>query len=272
MDDQAAESEDISTGSITARLMNAMRLENRPEEKEKEKTNSVVNGEGSESFNGDFSEMNGETNSDERPSASFFPDSNAPMWKAATAKQDYAQIDERLKLELRHMGFLGLEDEPDFDAHYDDDTAQRLRSMQSELRKQMIVNGSRKARLLSIAEEQMGYQEFTTIRDDLDTQVNQAFSKRNRLTSKGKKNVKRPSAAGGLLGGAGMSRPGIGDMARTLMDRRRRWKSTIEPVFSDDVTKVRTAGESIFRNEDMGPFVAAEKDRLEEELQLSGLG
>ena len=270
MDDQVAETEEISTGPMTTRFLSAMRFEHRPEEKEK--VNGTVNGDANESMNGDVGEQNTEPN-DDRPPATLLPDSNAQAWKSATAKLDYAQVDERLKQELRYIGILGAEDEPDYDAHYDDEVAQRLRFLQSELRKQMIINGARKSRLLQMAEEQMGYQEFTTIRDDLDNQVVQAFSKRNRLTSKGKKNVKRPSAAGGLsTAGAGVSRPGIGDMARTLMDRRRRWKSTIEPVFSEDVTKVRDSEESVFRDEDMAPFVAVEKDRLEEELQLSSLG
>ena len=271
MDDHVAETEDISTGPMTSRFLSAMRFEHRPEDKEK--VNGLVNGETNEAVNGDIAEANGEQNHDDRPPATYFPESNTPAWKTGVAKQDYVQVDERLKQELRYIGFLGQEDEPDYDAHYDDEVAQRLRFLQSELRKQMIINGARKSRLLQMAEEQMGYQEYTTIRDDLDSQVVQAFSKRNRLTGKGKKNVKRPSAAGGLSAtGAGVSRPGIGDMARTLMDRRRRWKSTIEPVFSDDVTKVRISDESIFKDEDMASFVAGEKERLDEELQLNGLG
>ena len=271
MDDHVVESEEVSTGPMTGRFLSAMRFEHRPEEKEK--VNGLVNGEMGDAINGDAGEPSTEPSVDDRPPASYFPESNTSTWKAGTARQDYAQVDERLKQELRHIGFLGQEDEPDYDAHYDDEVAQRLRFLQSELRKQMIVNGARKSRLLQLAEEQMGYQEYTTIRDDLDSQVVQAFSKRNRLTGKGKKNVKRPSAAGGFsTTGAGVSRPGIGDMARTLMDRRRRWKSTIEPVFSEDVTTVRGPDESVFKDEDMAAYVAAEKERLDEELQLSGLG
>ena len=136
----------------------------------------------------------------------------------------------------------------------------------------MIVNGARKARLLQIAEEHMGHQEFTTIRDDLDSQVVQAFAKRNRTIGKGKKNVKRPGGAGGgshFAGGAGVSKPGIGDAARTLIDRRKRWIGTIVPIFSDDVTKVRTSGDNIFNDEDIAPFIAAEKERLDEETEMA---
>jgi transcriptional adapter 3 len=252
-----------------------MRFEHRPEEKEKP-PNGLVNGESS--ANAALSADNpgehaGDVIHDDRvPPATFLPESNGTVWKSPAAKQDYAQLEERTKAELRHLGFLGQDVEPDYDAHYDDEVGQRLRLLQSELKKQMIINGARKARLAQIAEEYMGYQEFAHIRDDLDTQVVQAFSKRNRTLGKGKKNNKRPGGAGGgsHFSGAngassGISRPGIGDAARAIMDRRRRWNNTISPIFSGEVTKVRGPEDSIFRDEDMQPFINAEKERLEEE-------
>ena len=272
MDDDVAETDQISAGPMLNRLLSTMRFEHRPEDKER--MNGMLNGDSTTNtwMNGDsVSEHNADSN-DDRPSATLFAESNTPGWKVPGAKQDYSQVEERLKAELRYIGFLGQDDEPDYDAHFDDEVAQRLRLLQSELRRQMIINGARKTRLAQIADEHMAYQEFATIRDDLDSQVVQAFSKRNRTLGKGKKNVKRPGGAGGgshypaAGAGAGIPKPGIGDVARSLMDRRRRWNTTIGPVFTEDATIVKGSEDSIFLDADMAPVVAAEKDRLEEEV------
>ena len=276
MDDDVAETDKVSGPPMLNRLLSTMRFEHRPEDKEK--MNGILNGDSTMNglSNGDGEPPN-EPNNDDRPPATYFPEPNNPNWKVPSQRQDYNQVDERLKGELRFLGFLGQEDEPDFDAHYDDEVAQRLRFLQGQLRKQMVINGARKARLLQIAEEQMGYQEFATIREDLDNQVNQAFTKRNRTIGKGKKNVKRPGGAGGGShfpaggGGPGISKPGIGDAARIVLDRRRRWKAAIEPAFSEDITQQRGADDSIFNEKDMAPLIAAETEKLDEELaELNG--
>ena len=269
MDDRVAETENISLGPMTSRLLSTMRFERRPEEKEK--ANGVLNIDAMDISIPESADPNAEPTNDDHPPATLFAESTNPNWKASTAKHDYSQMDERLKQELRYIGFLGQEDEPDYDAHYDDEIAQRLRFLQSELRTQMVINGARKSRLEALAKEVMAWQEYATINDDLDSQVNQAFSKRNRLTGKGKKNVKRPSAAGGLsnVGGSGVARPGIGEMARTLMDRRRRWKTTVEPVFGEDLSHVRNPEDSVFHERDMELYMVEEKEKLEEELAAS---
>ena len=267
MDDETAETDQISAGPMLSRLLSTLRFEYRPED------HGGLNGESASTWTNGDAEAKGHADpNDDRPPATVFAESNTPGWKIPGAKQDYLQAEERLKAELRYIGFLGQDDEPDYDAHFDDEVAQRLRLLQSELRKQMIINGARKARLAQIADEHMAYQEFATIRDDLDAQVVQAFSKRNRTLGKGKKNVKRPGGAGGgshypaASTSTGISKPGIGDVARSLMDRRRRWNATIGPVFSEDATKVRGWEDSIFFDEDIALLIAAEKERLEEEV------
>ena len=279
IDDDNAHTDHVSGGPMLNRLLATMRFEHRPEEKER--VHGVTNGDGSTNgfMNGDHGDLpdapppNGEEETS-RPPATAFAESSQPQWKVPTAKQDFGAVDERLKAELRYIGFLGAEAEPDYDAHYDDEIAQRLRVLQAELKQVMILNGARKARLYDLAKEQMGFQEFSAIRDDLDNQVVQAFLKRNRTLGKGKKHVKRPAAGAaggahagaGVVGGAGVSKPGIGDVARTLLDRRRRWRETLEPVFSEDVITVRGAGDLVFTPEVMEPLMQAERERLEEEL------
>lgn len=46
--------------------------------------------------------------------------------------------------------------------------------------------------------------------------------------------------------GIAQSKMGIGDQARVLMERRKRWKETIGAVFDKDMTRI--PAESIFNN------------------------
>ena len=208
------------------------------------------------------------------PPATYLPDS--ARLPGPPPHLTHSQVDDRLKLELRHLGLLGPEDEPDYDAHYDDPIAQRLRLLQARLKEVSILNGARKQRLLEIAEGQMALQEYNGIAEDLDDQVQGAYLKSLRTASRSKKNTKRPGGAGGGshhhasaggVGGAdgGVSKPGIGDLAKKLMEKRQKWESTIGVVFSEEDRMVRGEGESIFEEEVMREYVRREKEKWEEE-------
>ena len=281
MDDDMAETDQVSAGPLLNRLLSTMRFEHRSSPgEEKEKTNGVtsadipINGFTNSDMIGENSTM--DVNNDDRlPPATLLPESVSQSWKVPIAKLDYGQIDDRLRAELRYIGFLGQDEEPDYDAHYDDEVAQRLRCLQTELKKQVINNGARKARLLHIAQERMAHQEFSTILDDLDGQVQQAYLKRTRTLGKGKKNAKRPGGAGGgshYVAGAqgssaGTAKPGIGDAAKTLMERRKKWIDTIKPIFSDEVTRVRRGSDTIFTEPEMSILMAAEREKWDEEAE-----
>ncbi|KAI9837055.1 MAG: hypothetical protein M1819_000704 [Sarea resinae] len=273
MNDEVAESEAVSAGPVLSRLLSTLRFEGRDAAHDDKSTNGSANGaaNGEALMNGfgtGDAEGPGEGNKAEPlPPAAFIPDSTQPGWKVPTTKMDHKEVDERLKAELRHMGFLGPE-EPDYDAHYDDDVAARLRFLQSELKKQMIVNGARKARIQDLAKERMAHQEYTTIRDDLDNQVQQAYLKRTRTLGKGKKHAKRPGGAGGgshyVGGGPGISKPGIGDFAKQLMERRKKWIDSIGPVFEPGLTKVPGKDESIFDQLAMKTLLEKEQEGWDE--------
>ena len=269
MSDENAESEQISGGPLLSRLLAAMRPEHRPSPSEdKPMVNGVTNGEAN--INGVNGEVHGDGDEEKAgplPCATFIPDSTQPGWKVPTTKLEYAQVDERLKQELRHLGFLGEDSEPDYDAHYDDEIAARLRHLQVELKEQSIINGARKARIADLAKTRLAHQEYNTILEDLDNQVQQAYLKRTRTLGKGKKQQKRPGGAGGgshYVGGAnaGVSRPGIGDVARTLMERRKKWIDSIGPVFEEGLGRVPT--ESVFDPEVMAGLVDRERDGWDE--------
>ena len=278
VDDDNLETDQVSAGPLLNRLLSTMRYEHRPTSTEdKDKSNGLTNGNSDTTplINTDINGDNSHdiANDDRLPPATFFPESTQPNWKVPSMKLDYAQVDERLKAELRYIGFLGQDEEPDYDAHYDDEVAQRLRFLQTELKKQSLVNGARKARVLQIAQERMAHQEYSTILEDLDAQVQQAYLKRNRTLGKGKKNAKRPGGAGGgshfVTGGglAGTAKPGIGDQAKTLMERRKKWIDTIKPVFGEDVTRVRTEGDTVFDDDVIKGLEAAERERWDEEAE-----
>lgn len=285
MDDELAETDQISGGPLLNRLLSTMRFEHRtPPTEEKSQPNGLPNGIGESSLtNGDLPNatdhdlaLTEETNSKSLtiPPATALPSFDRPPPNAQN--HSHAQIDERLKAELRHIGFLSPDNEPDYDAHYDDEIAERLRYLQEKLREVSVVNGARKQRVLELAQEQMAYQEFATILEDLDGQVQQAYLKRTRTLGKTKKNTKRPGGGGGgshpLQGGVstangavgGISKPGIGDVARQLMTRRANWEVQIGPVFPPDIRRVRGPGEGIFTDTVMEPLMRQERERWEE--------
>lgn len=276
--DETIETDKVSVGPLVSRLYSLLRYEHRAPHDENPGANGTVNGElpNSSSSLGDAMDLDhpvGDSESKPQASATSFPDASPSGFKVPAAKLDHAQLDERLKAELRHVGFLGSDDNPDYDAHYDDDIAQRLRLLQSELKKQMIVNSARKARLLEIARERMAYQEYMTIHDDLDSQVQQAYLKRTRTLGKSKKGSQakhRPGGAGGgshVVSAAGVGRPAIGDVARTLMDRRKRWRDCIGPIFKDCKTSVPGINESVFDTSVMAEYEKAELEGWDEEQE-----
>lgn len=279
MNDSVAETDALSIGPLAARLLQALRPESRiPSSDDKPTTNGITNGD--VSMNGDINgdEPNGvaEDKSSPVPPATFMTESSSEAWKKAThPKLEYAQVEERLKQELRHIGFLPQEGiETEYDGHYDDEVAGRLRLLQARLKEQMLVNGARKARLMDLIRERMAHQEYQTILEDLDSQVNAAYLKRTRTMGKSKKS-KRPGGAGGgshfVGGAAGMARPGIGDLTKTLMERRRRWIDTIGSVFDGEnlnkVPRVEDPDSSIFKPEEMAELIKKEKDQWDDEIE-----
>lgn len=284
MNDAVAETDEVSTSPMVARLLASLR----PEGRLPADTNGHINGTGEPLTNGvtngDAMETEGDTNGDaanrnfqNSSSSTYFPESQQPGWKNILARPDSLHMDERLKLELRHIGFLAPDDEPDYDAHYDDEVGERLRILQDRLRQQIIVNGARKARVLELAQEKMAQQEYLTIADDIDNQLNQAFSKRTRNISKGKRKTGQPhrpglaqSAAGGGGGGAdggngggapssaGIGRQGVGEPIRSLMERKARWTEMIGPVV--DYGRQRIPEQTVFAEHSMAPLLERERE------------
>ncbi|KAG6118904.1 hypothetical protein E4U14_006151 [Claviceps sp. LM454 group G7] len=279
MSDSIGETDALSIGPLASRLLQALRPEHRSQPSDDKPPGSGATNADT-SMSGDLNTE--EQNSDEKPSpmppATYMTESSTEAWKKAThPKLEYMQVDERLKQELRFIGFLPQEDfEGEYDGHYDDEVAGRLRLLQSRLKEQMLINGARKARLTDLVRERMANQEYQTILEDLDAQVQVAYLKRTRTMGKTKK-AKRPGGAGGgshfVGGAAGTARPGIGDQTKTLMERRKRWIDTIGSVFDDEslnkVPRVTNPESSIFKAADMADLVKREKAQWDEEVEES---
>ncbi|KAI0904642.1 histone acetyltransferases subunit 3-domain-containing protein [Ustulina deusta] len=279
MDDDVGETDKLSVGPVLSRLLQAMRPEARAQPSEDKPMTNGVNGDSDlkEEVNGDGGGGAAGEEGRSIPPAAFMAESASEAWKKAThPKLDYLQVDERIKQELRHIGFLPQEGfEGDYDGHFDDEVAARLRLLQDRLRHQILINGARKARLTELVKERMAHQEYQTILEDLDTQVQGAYLKRTRTMGKSKKS-KRPGGAGGGShpaggAGAGMARPGIGDVTKTLMERRRRWIDNIGTVFDDEnlgkVPRASDSDSSIFKPETMADLVKKERQAWDEEVE-----
>lgn len=272
--DETTDTDQVSVPPMLSRLYSLLRFEHRTLPEETNNEESMPNGNTNGDTAMDIDHANGDTEAKQLNSATAFPDASPNGFKVPVAKLDHAQLDERLKAELKYIGFFGAEDNPDYDAHYDDDIAERLRILQTELKKQMITNGARKSRLLDIARERLAYQEYSTIHDDLDSQVQQAYLKRTRTLGRSKKGAQAKHRPGGAGGGShavgnmpGVGRPGIGDMARTLMDRRKRWTDCIGPIFKDCKSSVPGKDETIWDPVTMAEFEKAELEGWDEEQE-----
>ncbi|VUC21243.1 unnamed protein product [Clonostachys rosea] len=277
MNDAVAETDGLSIGPLASRLLQALRPENRAQTDEKPTTNGVTNGD--VSMNGDVNgdDQNGEEKSNPLPPATYMPESSTEAWKKAThPKLEYPQVEERLKQELKYIGFLPQEGfDGDYDGAFDDEVAGRLRLLQARLKDQMLINGARKAKLTELVRERMAHQEYSTILEDLDNQVQAAYTKRTRTMGKNKK-TKRPGGAGGGShfvgsGAAGTARPGIGDLTKTLMERRKRWINTIGSVFTDEtvrkVPRTEDPDSSIFKPNEVAELIKREKEQWDEEVE-----
>ena len=266
MNDDVAATEEVSSGPLLSRLLAAFRHE--------------ANGSGGESgdANGDTTMTNGETTAgDQDPSANTHGDEgdafqpatycpelgNAASRPASTSNRSFASLEQRMLQELRYHGLLTPEATPDYDGHFDDEVAARLRYLQSELRIVAAENGARKTRVLELTEERMAMQEYNTIADDLDNQINAAYTKRNRTMSKPKKGVNKARPGQGNAAGVAISRNTVSEGVKILMDKRLQWKDLIGPVV--DYGQKGIPKETVFDRPTMDRLMKAEGEAGEVE-------
>lgn len=146
----------------------------------------------------------------------------------------------------------------------EDEICVELRGLQKKLRQVTKINQASKRRLIPLVQEQMAYQEYAQILDDLDKQVDQAYLKRIRNIPKGKK--KKAAAAAQAVAAAtaaAQAANGVNDNAKqgllALLDKRQRWIDKIGPVFRPPELMRRMPSTNILDN------IEADDDEEDEE-------
>ncbi|KAF7305229.1 Chromatin-remodeling complexes subunit ngg1 [Mycena kentingensis (nom. inval.)] len=173
---------------------------------------------------------------------------------AAAAKKERLNVTD-LEARVRDtMRFHGLLDGvPDYSDKVDDPISTALRHAQQELRQVSARNQARKERLIVVARDRLGYQEYLEARDALDRNISAAYTKLQKKTEpkpQKKKNKKfgDASASGTPVPEAVPPPPppcpaalGLGpdednqlivtEQLKHLVDTRRQWVDTVGSVF-----------------------------------------
>lgn len=268
LDEAVAETDQVSIGPLGERVLSLLRPENRPA------VDSSANGASND--NADLDNVLGiepaASNAPPKlPPATQMPDSNSEAWKKASHPQlTNPQIDERLKQELQFCGFLPMDVELDYDAGFDDEVAARERYLTERLAEVTAKTRAKKSVLEGELQHRLAYQEFSNIKDDLDSQVVSNFGKRTRSLSKNKKNKRPGGAGGGSHAASGMAKPAIGDATKAVLDKRKKWNTQIGPVFAEDNFSVPRAGDPeskrLFAGTTYEAALRREKQALKEEI------
>ena len=141
----------------------------------------------------------------------------------------------------------------------DDPIATALREAQGELRKVVATNKARKARLISIACDRLGYQEYLEVRDAIDKNITTLYHKLQKKdvpkVSKKKKKPLQGAAAAAAAAGSGGAGAGedagllpqcpaalgltqddennlvVNEQLKQLVETRRHWVDSVGAVF-----------------------------------------
>lgn len=276
MNDAVAETDQLSTGPVMARFLSLYRPEHRQVDESAGNGSGTSNGdEGGD--NDDLAAiLEGSGGSGSKPAnsrAPFPPATRIPEPAAERGYDDYpAPIpgrihdDMRILQELRYAGLIPPVAEPNYAASEDDQIAARMRFLQGQLKETMLENAARKSILQERMPDQMAFQEYNHIRDDLDGQVTSSYQKRTRTMSK--KGKKRAGGPGGGVGGGsssqGVAKPAVDSATKTAMERRSEWVDKVGPVFEgQNLGKVPT--ESIFTKEAMAKHIEKERAQWDDD-------
>lgn len=250
--DEKILTEDVSCGPLSSRLLSAVLSIHEMNEKENEKgENDEDDGAGSikEEELAVSESLFGEDSASQLDSGD--------VYKVLSDDNDFYSMEERLKRELKYIGiFMNMLDSDDSKTkkgsiidsdewianREDDEVCAELRSLQEELKASVMRNRKRKKQLLPILEEQLAYQEYCTILEDLDKQVDQAYIKRLKGKSKKKKSPQEPvNTAQQQAANSGL---------RSLLEKRNRWIANIGKLFDPPEVMKRIPSEPVFKIDD----------------------
>lgn len=270
MNDAIAETDQLSTGPVMSRFLGLYRNEHRQVDDSAGSANAG-NGDDEAGDNDDLAAILEGSGSKPTNSRAPFPPATRIAEPATEPGRSYIvpklnarEQDQRILEELRYAGFIPPTAEPNYAASMDDPSAAKLRELQARLRTTMLANAARKSIIQERMADQMAYQEYRHIGDDLDEQVSNSYQKRSRTMSK--KGKKRAAPGGNVAGSSaqGVAKPAVDTMTKSAMDRRKAWKEKVGPVFADqELGKVPSS--SIFTEEAMAKHMAKEAALWEEE-------
>ncbi|ODV85843.1 hypothetical protein CANARDRAFT_27925 [[Candida] arabinofermentans NRRL YB-2248] len=250
------ETEYISCGPLTSRLLSALI-------KDETEDGSGANVGGNSVDLTDDDVVEGTTIAAESSSSSSAL-ADQQGWKSSFINTDYKTLDERLKRELKYIGvFMNVEqtlNDPNFNQDWmeskeDDEISNELRKLQQELKKVQACNIKRKKKLVPLVEEQIAWQEYLSILEDLDKQVEQHYRRRINVTPK--KSKKRGPGAHHHHANNKTSNGGDKDDSqhlvtsssfKSLLEKRSKWITKIGPLFKSQLEMRRMPKESIFKD------------------------
>ncbi|CAI6794216.1 AIF_HP2_G0051930.mRNA.1.CDS.1 [Saccharomyces cerevisiae] len=182
-------------------------------------------------------------------------------WITNGINLDYPTFEERLKRELKYVGiYMNLpkdennpnSDDPDWvTGREDDEISAELRELQGTLKQVTKKNQKRKAQLIPLVERQLAWQEYSSILEDLDKQIDQAYVKRIRVPKKRKKH--HTAASNNVNTGTTSQiaqQKAANSSLKSLLDKRQRWINKIGPLFDKPEIMKRIPNESVFKDMD----------------------
>lgn len=260
--DATLDTEEISCGPLVSRLLSAILKEDGENVRIKQEGDSLESREDTPdptAVNTPASEVDNISRPAPNGTTSTLP--NPQMWKINSINLDYPTFEERLKRELKFVGIYvnmpkdennATGDDPDWlTGREDDEVSAELRELQNSLKQVTVKNQKRKTALVPLLERKLAWQEYSSILDDLDKQIDQAYVKRIRVP---KKRKKQQSAASTTVNTENASQAAQQKAAnsslKALLDKRQRWISKIGPLFDKPEIMKRIPKESVFRDLD----------------------
>ena len=117
--------------------------------------------------------------------------------------------------------------EIDWSLRTDDEISAALRACQRQLRDQMNVNENRKIKLAEIVRDRLAYQEFETLRDALEKQIETGWIRRQR--HHGKRKVKGKGVE--KVPPIELLRSSLPEGLVSALEKRRRLVDSVAPLF-----------------------------------------
>lgn len=264
--DTTLDSEEVSCGPLVSRLLSAILKEDGESEDNKVEVKQEGdlgdNREGTQASTTSDKPAVNETDS-AKPgvggTTTTLP--NPQMWKINSINLDYPTFEERLKRELKFVGiYVNMPkdennpagDDPDWlTGREDDEISAELRELQNSLKQVTAKNQKRKTALVPLLERKLAWQEYSSILEDLDKQIDQAYVKRIRVPKKRKKQQSSSAAAPNTENASQAAQQKAANSSlKALLDKRQRWITKIGPLFDMPEVMKRIPKESVFRDLD----------------------